>query len=297
MKGRSGNKISVTFWGTRGSIPTPGRDTEKYGGNTSCVSVQHEDTLLILDAGTGIRNLGLDLVAKSKNKSLDLHVLLSHTHWDHIQGLPFFRPAYTKGTKLTVYGSPNKEEFLESILSGQMDEDYFPVEMKDLAADVTIKEIRSRTITVGAMEIEWHEQVLHPGGSVRYRLSIGDKRIVYASDVELDRIFGPNKDSRQSKALAGPYRDFIQGVDLLIADGQYTSEEYKFTAGYGHTTIPVITEVARQQEVRQLAVFHHDPQHSDADIDRIMHEQAAACRAKSQSTVLFGAKEGMTISL
>ena len=131
--------VFVTFWGTRGSISTPGSSTEKYGGNTPCVSYRYADTDIILDAGTGIRNLGLELEAREEK--LNLHLLLSHTHWDHIQGLPFFQPAYLPNTKISIYGSPSKGNFLEGILSRQMDINYFPVDMNAFKATISIAEI------------------------------------------------------------------------------------------------------------------------------------------------------------
>ncbi|MCB0337726.1 MAG: MBL fold metallo-hydrolase, partial [Bdellovibrionales bacterium] len=134
------NDLLVTFWGTRGSVPTPGRATEKYGGNTSCLEVQHKGKRLILDAGTGIRNLGVELSArKEKGSDLDLTLLISHTHWDHIQGLPFFTPAYLPSTKLTIWGNTSREHELAQILGGQMIEEYFPVNMTMLGADIEFK--------------------------------------------------------------------------------------------------------------------------------------------------------------
>lgn len=134
-------KVLITFWGTRGSISTPGRTTEKYGGNTPCVGLRSGDTQLIFDAGTGIRNLGLEFTDQTTTEDLPLHLFLSHTHWDHIQGLPFFQPASEKDTNLTIYGSPRKEHFLASILKGLMDLEYFPVGVSSFSADITIREI------------------------------------------------------------------------------------------------------------------------------------------------------------
>jgi phosphoribosyl 1,2-cyclic phosphodiesterase len=293
------NKMHVTFWGTRGSISTPGSSTEKYGGNTSCISIQHAETQIILDAGTGIRNLGIELFQEWERESIPmkLHLLLSHTHWDHIQGLPFFAPAYVKGTSLMIYGSPKKEAFLESILQRQMDVNYFPVEMNALAADISIKEISSEKILIDSITIDWQEQVYHPGGSVRYRLSAGDKKIVYATDVELDKMFDPRNKSAANNALKKEYCDFIRNADLLIADGQYTSDEYLSKVGFGHTSIPLVMEIAYQQNVKQLAIFHHEPQHSDSMLDR-MWTQLSPRYAKAKPRMgVFWAREGMTIPI
>jgi phosphoribosyl 1,2-cyclic phosphodiesterase len=291
--------MHVTFWGTRGSISTPGRGTEKYGGNTPCVSVRYKDAYIILDAGTGIRNLGLELmeILENPEKSLALHLFLSHTHWDHIQGLPFFQPAYMDGIGLTVYGSPKKESFLEAVLKGQMDVEYFPVSMSSLAADLKIQEISDAVLELNDVIIDWQEQVLHPGGSVGYRLRVGDKVVVYATDVELDRIYSDERMTKESPGLLANYIRFIHNADLLIADGQYTEEEYPVKRGWGHTSIPVILDLAEKAEVKQLAVFHHDPQHSDKILDGLWRKYAERSKGKDSSLSVFWAREGMTLAI
>ncbi len=291
-------KFLATFWGTRGSISTPGGSTEKYGGNTACISVQHGKNTIILDAGTGIRPLGIELAAKIKtNGPSPQHILLSHTHWDHIQGLPFFEPAYMPRAEMIIYGSPQKESFLAAILRGQMDINYFPIEMKELAASVTIREVGDQTFTIGDIQVDIQEQVCHPGGSVRFRLEADGKQIVYATDVELDAIFAPREPSKAMDKLANEYRDFISGVDLLIADGQFTEEEYATKRGWGHTSIPLLLKIAHEQNVKQLAVFHHDPERSDKLIDALWHEYAPQYRSTTPPMNVFWAREGMTIEI
>lgn len=296
MTSINSNRVYVTFWGTRGSIPTPGNSTEKYGGNTPCVHVQHQKTDIILDAGTGIRNLGLELM--QRNKKLDLHLLLSHTHWDHIQGLPFFVPAYSKDTNISIYGSPQKESFLEGILQGQMDLNYFPVDMNALQANLSIKEIKNNTFKVGTVNVEWQEQVCHPGGSVRYRIEVDGKKIIYATDVELDKIFKPNKnDFKTNGNLKSEYMSFIKNADLLIADAQYTAEEYATKKDWGHSSIPIVLEVAHKQGVKQLALFHHDPQRSDAMLDKLWKKYSPNYSLHDQPMNTFWAREGMTLAI
>ncbi|MBW2616427.1 MAG: MBL fold metallo-hydrolase [Deltaproteobacteria bacterium] len=292
-------KMYVTFWGTRGSISTPGRTTEKYGGNTPCVFVQYQDTNIIFDAGTGIRGLGLQLAEQLEDKkdNLSLHLFLSHTHWDHIQGLPFFEAAYIKGTELVIYGSSKKGRFLESILKRQMDVDYFPLGLSEMAAEIKIREISEETISLGSVVVDWQEQIFHPGGSVRYRLTAGGKRVAYATDVELDRMFGPGLKDANSDGALRDYLDFIQGVDLLIADGQYTEEEYPEKMDWGHTSIPVILELAEKADVKQLAIFHHDPQHSDKILDSLWHECHAGTGDSESRMNVFWAREGMTLAI
>lgn len=293
-----GKKAYVTFWGTRGSIPTPGHSTEKYGGNTSCVSVEHGKTHLIFDAGTGIRDLGIQLMKRltEDGQRPDLHLLLSHTHWDHIQGLPFFEPAYAKATKMVIYGSPKRERFLEAILQHQMDVTYFPVEMNALAADISIQEMEDRDIEIGQLSITWQEQVCHPGGSIRYRINAGSKKIVYATDIELNKLLAPDADAAH-KTLAKEYCEFIEGADLLIADGQYTQDEYPTRVNYGHTSIPLLLETAARAHVQQLAIFHHEPRHTDSDLDKLWATIHTDYLRRDPPMNVFFAREGMTLAV
>lgn len=289
----------VTFWGTRGSTPTPGRRTEKYGGNTSCVSVECGETYIVIDAGTGIRNLGLELADDMKEKGvkgIDLHLLLSHTHWDHIQGLPFFVPAYMAGTNLVVYGSKQKAPFLDSILQGQMDTNYFPVQMSDFPSKISIREL-SDSETFNDFTLDSQEQVFHPGGSLRFRFNVGDRRIVYASDVELNKMFFPHEQTEELEAMAKQYMEFIEGADLLIADGQYTGEEYGSHLGWGHTSIPVLLEIAYKAKVKQLALYHHDPQHSDIQLDEIWSESCESYLSLDPPMNVFCAREGLSMPI
>ena len=294
------SQTHVTFWGTRGSIPTPGRITEKYGGNTPCVSIQSNGEYIIFDAGSGIRNYGLELQnggLGTDENPLTLYLFLSHTHWDHIQGLPFFNPAYIKGNKLVIYGSPKKERILESILSGQMDLQYFPITMSTLAADVSVKEITEEAIRFGDVVVDWQEQHYHPGGCIRYRVLANGKKIVYASDVELDMAFYPEKKTKETESNAQEYLDFIEGADLLIADGQFTGEEYATKAGWGHTSIPVLLEVAYRAKVKQLALFHHDPQHSDKFLNDLWSKYSPQYHTADPAMHIFWAREGLTMPI
>jgi phosphoribosyl 1,2-cyclic phosphodiesterase len=292
-------KPLITFWGTRGSIPTPGRITEKYGGNTPCVTLQYENYNIILDAGTGIRNLGIEIGEDILRQGCRdaLHIFLSHTHWDHIQGFPFFNPVFFKDTKLTIHGSPHKERFVASILKNQMDAGYFPVSMSDVAADITMQEISEEVIELGPIVVDWEEQILHPGGSVRYRLNVDGKKIVYATDIELDRILAPEANEKDKDKLAEAYRRFIYDADLLIADGQYTDEEYATKVGWGHTSTSLLLDIAHQCRVKRLAVFHHDPQHSDKFLDELWMENRLKYRTSEYGMDVFWAREGLTLAI
>ncbi len=293
--------VDVTFWGTRGSIATPGAGTEKYGGNTACVALTYGGTQLILDAGTGIRNLGAALMAARNGPDPHTpryHLLLSHTHWDHIQGLPFFAPAYVPGTELTIYGIARRERFLQKILQGQMDENYFPVQMKTLSADVHIREIGPGALHIDDITIQVEPQRFHPGGTVRFRIECGGRRIVYATDVELNACdAAADGDTPAAARDRAAYAAFIEGADLLIGDGQYSETEYEAKAGWGHTSVPVLIRTAAAASVRRLAVFHHDPDHTDAMLDRFQETYAPGGRGPAGPESVFWAREGLTVRL
>jgi len=293
------NKLTVTFWGTRGSISTPGINTQKYGGNTPCIHIQYGDDAVILDAGTGIRPLGLELAKQIQaGASCTRHILLSHTHWDHIQGLPFFAPAYIPGCELMIYGSPQKERFLSSILQGQMNNNYFPVKMSELAAKITIREVGDQSINIGALKITFQEHAFHPGGSLRVKIEADGKKIIYSTDVELNAMFdSENKSDSPAASPAQLYRDFIADADLLIADGQYTEEEYSSKKGWGHTSIPLLLQTSYAQCVKQLAITHHDPDHSDAFIDNLDLKYSSNYKTSLPQMNLFWAKEGQAITI
>jgi phosphoribosyl 1,2-cyclic phosphodiesterase len=245
---------------------------------------------IILDAGTGIRPLGLEIAKNMPEHPHAQSILLSHTHWDHIQGLPFFAPAYIPGTKINIYGSPRKESFLASILQDQMDNNYFPVKMSELASEITIHEVSGSDIKIGCMNISIQEQFCHPGGSIRFRIEAAGKVIIYATDVELNTVFTPDTPSEEARTMADDYRKFITGADLLIADGQYTAEEYPAKKGWGHTSIPLLIQIAEEHNIGQLAITHHDPDHTDDFIDFLQHKYQ-----KSKNT--FWAREGSTVIL
>jgi phosphoribosyl 1,2-cyclic phosphodiesterase len=284
--------IHVSFWGTRGSIATPGRTTEKYGGNTPCVFVECAGASVILDAGTGIRKLGLALARRGK--PLDLHLFLSHTHWDHIQGLPFFAPIYHSGNRLTIYGSARKEMFLESVLHRQMDENYFPVQMTDLAGAMSIVELDGREMRIGPMTVQCLDQDCHPGGGMAYSLSAGGRRIVYATDFEVDRLLASPS---ASVPTLGQFSRFLRNADLYIADTQYTEAEYGPHAGWGHGSIPSVLKIAQAAGVRQVAAFHHEPEHSDAMLDGLEKAFGSRYAAATPPMTVFWAREGMSVRL
>ena len=249
----------VRFWGTRGSVPTPGRATEKYGGNTTCVELSHEGQRIILDAGTGIRELGIEMTREGPSSSL---MLLSHLHWDHIQGLPFFQPLFLKGFQLTILAPSDLKESVEKVLNKQMAKDVFPVDFADVAADIQFEPLEPDGTTKGPFRIT-AVPLTHPGGCSGYRVEAGGRTVFYATDNEID--------PEGNKAAFDSYVEAIKGADLLIADGQYILVEYPKRRGWGHGVQEYLFMAARAAGIKRMAITHHDPMRDDvalADLER-----------------------------
>ncbi|WP_412070526.1 MBL fold metallo-hydrolase [Rubrivirga sp. IMCC43871] len=251
-------RLTVRFWGVRGSIPTPDLGNLGVGGNTSCVEVvAHDGTRLILDAGTGVRALGFALAAEAAGAAGEVHVALSHFHWDHLQGLPFFAPLYTPGQTVRFYAA-TADDRLDALLRGQMVSPYFPVPFVDLAAITeTVRVVDGEPFTVGPMTVRPFP-VFHPQGAHGFRIECDGAVVVYATDYEHG---SPSHDEG--------LREVARGADVLISDAQYTPEEYALRQGWGHTTWQHAADLAADAGVRRLFLFHHDPSHDDAALGRI----------------------------
>ncbi len=284
--------MHVRFWGTRGSIPTPGQRTAIYGGNTSCVEIQTSDgTTIVLDCGTGIRVLGLDMLRRSGPHRI--HLLIGHTHWDHIQGFPFFTPAFLPGTELNIYGSAAFQRSLEDSLSGQMQYSYFPVKLQDLASRLHYTELEEGFFRIGEVLVET-QYLNHTAPTIAYRLSCDGATVAYVTDHEPfwnspGPVFHHPGDQRHIA--------FLKGADLVIHDAQYTSEEYKTKLGWGHSPIDYVTDIASVAGVSRLALFHHDPTHDDDALKRIEEDQRARAAAAGSPLDVFAAAEGMAFDV
>lgn len=290
----------VKFWGVRGSIPTPGPATRRYGGNTSCVEVRTPGAHFICDAGSGIRELGIRLAQVAAGKPITSNLMLSHAHWDHIQGFPFFGPAYNPTTTLHVYGTEPGDDRFHKLLSGQMGSDYFPVAFSDLAGNIVSDHLAGGCRVVGDTEVSVLP-VCHPGGSLSYKFRRGSRHVVYSTDNELDLLIKNPEDADKPellRQLPDDLVDFVRGADLLIADGQYTDAEYPNHVNWGHSRATTVIDLAVAAEVRQVAVFHHDPMQSDADVDA----KIDACRHRAgllgaRKLSVFGAREGVELRI
>ncbi len=287
----------VRFWGTRGSIPTPGEKTRRFGGNTSCVEIRVGDVVLICDGGTGLRELGLDLIARGR-PNVEAHLFFSHMHWDHIQGFPFFVPAYGQNSELIVYEVSAGDDRVQKLLHGQMRSEYFPVEFADLGACIAARHFEADTARVGSITVRCLEQN-HPGRSFAFAFEIGGKKIVYATDSELD-LWLTNReasltDPEELRRLPEQLLAFVDGADLLIADGQYTDDEYEKKVGWGHARANTVADLAHQAGVKQVAVFHHDPMHSDELVEQKIQRAVERLERHGSRTLLFGAREGLEL--
>jgi phosphoribosyl 1,2-cyclic phosphodiesterase len=284
----------LTFWGTRGSIPTPGPDTARYGGNTACISIDGTgNRLVILDAGSGLRPLGHELM-KQRNSSLTADILLTHTHWDHIQGLPFFKPLSSRGTAVCIYGAAQEGVPLKEILGRQMDPMVFPVPLNALAADLTVVEISEGEFEIDDFRI-CAFRLRHPGTTLGYRLvpTAGGRQVAYVTDNELG--------SGGSYEVPPDWRErlvaFVAGADTLIHDAMYPDQIIQARAGWGHSTPRQAVDLAQEARCRRLILFHHEPEHSDDALDRLLADTRQYAAGVAPRLEIEAAAEGMKFPL
>src|SRR5882724_621845 len=303
-----GESISarIRFWGVRGSIPVPGKSTVRYGGNTSCVEVRADGEIIILDAGSGIRLLGLALDKEFGPRSMKLTLLISHTHWDHIQGLPFFSPSYNQNNLIRVLGYEGARAGLAKILASQMETPFFPVSLRELPSHLAIEELKEMEFQIGKVGVR-SKFANHPGICAGYRLLTSSGSIAYFPDnepyeqlkLQLASRDGIREDEARDFATAERTKmvEFLRGCDLAILDTQYTDEEYKKHIGWGHSSISSVDSLALDADVGKLLLFHHDPNHDDEMIDQMV-EHARALVAKSGKPLeVDAAREGAEILL
>jgi phosphoribosyl 1,2-cyclic phosphodiesterase/CheY-like chemotaxis protein len=296
----------LKFWGVRGSIPVPGPSTIRYGGNTTCVEVRTDGEIIILDAGSGIRELGLALEKEFDGAPINLTLLLTHTHWDHIQGLPFFLPAYKAKNSLRVLGFEGARAGLATILAAQMEVPFFPVSWKDLPGTIKIQELKRMKFSIGKVKV--HARFLnHPGICAGYRLFTKEGSIAFLPDNEpfeplklkLAERDGthPHRARAQAAVARSKLVDFLKEADVLILDTQYTDEKYQEHVGWGHGALSRVVSLALEARVKKLFLFHHDPTHDDQKIDEMLERARLLVLESGRPLEVEAAREGAEVWL
>ena len=281
------------FWGTRGSIPVSGARYVRYGGNTSCMDLGEGEESLILDAGSGLRDLGMELARRGPRR---IHLLITHTHWDHIQGFPFFAPAYIPGFEIQIYGARGFGSDLKSAFTGQLDREYFPVQFEDMRARIEFRHLEGQGLEIAGSRVYW-EYTHHPAATVCFRVENGSRSIGYISDNEF--LFGYHgavaQIQRDSEELLMHRRlvQFMEDVDLLVAEAQYTREEYERKVGWGHSSTPNAVVLASLARVKSWLVTHHDPEHDDVFLDQQLLEIRRLLKDAGSPTLVGLAYDGL----
>lgn len=267
----------------------PGPDTLRYGGNTTCVELRADDEIIVLDAGTGIRSLGAALEKEFGSRPIKISLLITHMHWDHIQGFPFFLPSYNDKNLVRIFGYDGADAGLRDILIGQMATPFFPVRLDDLPGRIVIKKLVKYDFKIGKIKV--HAKIMnHPGVCVGYRLDTSAGSIAFLPDTEPydhfklhghhHRLLSPEQTRKRAEKARAELVEFLRDCDVLILDSQYTDEEYKSHIGWGHGSLSTAVALATDADVRRLVLFHHDPTHEDTMIDTM----AATARALAERT-------------
>jgi CheY-like chemotaxis protein len=288
----------IRFWGTRGSLAKPGPSTLRYGGNTSCVEVRTGGgTLLVLDCGTGAHGLGQALLAG--RVPVRGHLMITHTHWDHIQGFPFFAPLFSPGNEWDIYAPGGLGQRLEQTLAGQMEYTYFPVTLKQLGAVIRYHDLVEGSFTVDGVRVVT-KYLNHPALALGYRLEVGSVAVVYSSDHEPHAppsATGGAADSLDAHGEDRRHVEFLAGADLVIHDAQYSLDEYGGKIGWGHTPAESAVDYALAARARRLALFHHEPLRDDAGVDSLLEICRRRAAAAGGGLEVFAAAEGQVVEL
>jgi len=301
MSAQLAGSARLKIWGVRGSIPVPGPTTVRYGGNTSCIEVRAEGEIIVLDAGTGIRELGLALEREFGSRPIRITLLISHAHWDHIQGLPFFTPLYNDKNEIRIFGYDGTNAGLAKILKEQMAAPFFPVALYDLPGKIDIETLEANDFKIGNIRVR-SKMMNHPGVCVGYRLSTGTGSISYLPDNESfdghkllspqSQLLSPEEIKKQAIEERADLVKFLHGSDILLLDTQYTDAEYQQHIGWGHGSISSAVALALDAAVRKLVLFHHDPNHDDASIDSMLATARKLAAGSKSRLEVEAAREG-----
>lgn len=286
------DRLAVHYWGVHGTLPVPGDAYTRYGGNTPCVSVEVSgEPLYVFDCGSGIKKLS-DRVMAGSGERMSARVFISHTHWDHINTVPFFAPLYARGNQIEIFGPYQGNLTIERAISAQMESVYFPVTVREFGARLMFRDLREETLEFGPVRIETM-LLRHPGYCLGYKLTCRDRSICYITDNELYLPTDPRHDARYVEQLA----DFVRRTDVLITDTTYRDHEYPSKVDWGHSCVSQVADLAARAEVKRLHLFHHDPDQTDADIDLKLDETRKELARLGSSVICEAPAEGSELVL
>lgn len=282
-------KIELSYWGVRGTLPVPGEKSLRYGGNTNCLSIQFpKDNLFIFDAGSGIKELSNHLLS-NHGTTLHAKIFISHPHWDHINALPFFVPLYIPGNEFEVFGASHGNVSMRELISAQMDGVYFPIRIKEFGARTYFRDLKEEELNVNGIKVRTM-LLSHPGTCLGYRMEYGNRSICYITDNELFpedmREFNLNY---WQKLIS-----FVKSTDILITDTTYTDEEYPNKIKWGHSAVSQVVKLAHAAEVKELHMIHHDPDQTDDDIDRKLEKAQGLLMELNSKTKCYAPQEGQS---
>jgi phosphoribosyl 1,2-cyclic phosphodiesterase len=286
------DRIDIRFWGVRGTLPVSGEHALKYGGNTSCISLEFpRQQLFVFDGGSGIKTLGNWLISQ-KRQNIHAKILISHPHWDHINAIPFFAPLYQQGNEFEILGSNQGDSTMRELISAQMDGVYFPITLAAFAARVYFRDLAEENIVLNDIEVKTM-LLSHPGKCLGYRVNYNGRSLCYITDNEM---FLENSDFYSSH-YENKLEDFCRDTNVLITDSTYTDDEYKTKVGWGHSCVSKVVNLAHNANVKSLYLFHHDPDQTDNDIDFKLEYATNLLANLNSNTEVIAPCEGQCISI
>jgi len=290
----------VKLWGTRGSIPVPGREASRYGGNTTCIELRADGELIVLDAGSGIRPLGVALKQEFQERPINLSLLITHAHWDHIQGFPFFKPAYDPKNEIRILGFDGAGATFREIMTEPMRSPFFPISMRELSSKMEVTKLTEMKFSLGKVDVH-AAFVNHPGVCAGYRLFTSTGSVAFLPDHEPYEFFlhaaaGQPLTPEHAREIARNEHarlvQFLRGSEILVLDSQYTDKEYQSHIGWGHGSVSSGVSLALEAEVQKLLLFHHDPSHDDNMVDTMVEFARELATNSGKPLQVAGAKEG-----
>jgi phosphoribosyl 1,2-cyclic phosphodiesterase/ActR/RegA family two-component response regulator len=284
--------VEIRFWGVRGTLPASGEHTLKYGGNTSCISLEFpRQQLFVFDGGSGIKALG-DWLISQKRQNIHAKILISHPHWDHINAIPFFAPLYRQGNEFEILGSNQGDSTMRELISAQMDGVYFPITLAAFAARVYFHDLDEENIILNDIEVKTM-LLSHPGKCLGYRVNYNGRSLCYITDNEMfledSEFYSPHYEKK--------LQDFCRNADALITDSTYSDFEYESKVGWGHSCISKVVNLAHNANVKSLYLFHHDPDQTDSDIDAKLEYATSLLSSFNSKTAVIAPCEGQCISI